>query len=109
MPAQKLIENYLLTAASLIKLYNGNIPLNYFLKQFFVRHKKYGSRDRKHIINICYCYYRLGHCLKDLQIDEKLKTAIFLINVEFDDLNIFLNDKYPELSSKELQERISFI
>ena len=51
-------QSYFNTAISLIKTYDGSIPLQHFLKQHFSQHKKHGSKDRKFITHLCYCYYR---------------------------------------------------
>ena len=60
MSKEKLFESYLSTAVSLVQQYDGSIPLSDFLKQYFSLNKKFGSRDRKHVSHLCYCYYRLG-------------------------------------------------
>ncbi|HTN05451.1 Fmu (Sun) domain-containing protein [Agriterribacter sp.] len=52
--------SYLNTSAGIIRRYNGDQPLAAFLKSFFAANKKYGSKDRKQISHLCYCYYRTG-------------------------------------------------
>lgn len=73
-------QSHFNTAVSLIRAYDGSVPLVHFLKKYFAEHKKHGSRDRKLISHLCYGYYRLGHALKELETAERLKTAIFLCN-----------------------------
>ena len=53
-------HSYLNTSAGIIRRYNGDQPLAAFLKSFFAADKKYGSKDRKQISHLCYCYYRTG-------------------------------------------------
>ena len=71
-------QSYFNTAITLIKLYDGKFPLAIFLKQYFAVHKKHGSKDRKFISHLCYCYYRLGHAFDNISTEEKLKTTLFL-------------------------------
>ncbi len=61
--------------------YQGNIPFSHFLKQFFSKQRKFGSRDRKSIATICYAYFRTASVWqKKNPDDEILKQAIFLCN-----------------------------
>ncbi len=102
-------QSYFNTAISLIKLYDGSVPLVHFLKQYFAQHKKHGSKDRKFITHFCYCYYRLGHALKELPIEEKLKTALFLCNNEAGDLYILFHEDWLNNWKDNLHGRIDFI
>lgn len=53
-------HSYLNTSAEIIRRYDGSIPLSVFLRSFFAADKKYGSKDRKQVSHVCYCYYRTG-------------------------------------------------
>ena len=53
-------HSYLNTAVQIIGQYKGEEPLASFLKKYFAQNKKHGSRDRKLISHLCYCYFRLG-------------------------------------------------
>ena len=86
MAKEKLFESYLTTATSLIQQYNGSIPLSDFLKQYFSQNKKFGSRDRKHVSHLCYCYYRLGHALQNNPVEEKILIALFLCSTQSNEL-----------------------
>lgn len=69
--------SYLNTACGIIKSYGGALPFSVFLKSFFAANKKYGSKDRKQITNICYCYYRLGKTIPGaISTDEILKQYL---------------------------------
>ncbi len=54
------------------------MPLAYYLKQYFTRHKKHGSRDRKWITHGCYAYFRLGHATAGLPAESRLQAALLL-------------------------------
>ena len=66
------------TALQLVQQYNGDLPFVHQLKQYFSLHKKHGSRDRKQIAQLCYCWFRLGHALKHLPAAERMMAALFL-------------------------------
>ena len=65
-------------------LYNGNEPFNFFIKNYFKQHKKYGSKDRKQITHLCYCYFRLGSRLAEnikypqKSLQERILKGLFL-------------------------------
>lgn len=73
-------QSYLHTAVQILKEYKGEEPLASFLKRFFSANKKYGSRDRKQITHLCYCYFRLGKSLMHLEVEERIVAGLFLCN-----------------------------
>lgn len=90
-------HSYVNSATGILKEYDGREPFSLFLKAFFRRNKKYGSRDRRQIGHLCYCYFRLGKSLPDLIIKEKILTGLFLCS---DNDNEILNTLNPELGEK---------
>ncbi|MEJ7739313.1 MAG: Fmu (Sun) domain-containing protein [Chitinophagaceae bacterium] len=86
-------HSYLNTAKSIIEQYNGQVPLASWLKDFFRQHKQMGSRDRKIIAELVYCYYRLGHSAKDLDLEDRMLTGLFMSNQS---ANEVLNQLKPE-------------
>lgn len=48
------------------------------MKKYFTANKKYGSKDRKQISHLIYCYYRLGKIVFPGDIQERLLAALFL-------------------------------
>lgn len=65
-------------AALIIERYDGSQPFALWLKNYFRLHKKFGSRDRKTVAHLCYCYYRTGKAFAWLPATEKIITAVFL-------------------------------
>ncbi|HRO44427.1 methyltransferase domain-containing protein [Agriterribacter sp.] len=53
-------HSYVNTSVEIVRRYTGGEPLAVFLGSFFAAGKKYGSKDRKQISHLCYCYYRTG-------------------------------------------------
>lgn len=101
--------SYLNTAVRVIDSYKGTVPLKHFLKQYFAGDKKYGSRDRKLIGHLCYCYYRLGHSLKDLQRDERIKTGLFLCTGAPAEWGGLYTQDWLDAWHPEIGHRIAFV
>jgi 16S rRNA (cytosine967-C5)-methyltransferase len=78
-------QTYLDKAGSLIMNYSGGMPLSNYLKHYFASHREHGSRDRKWIAHLCYCYFRLGHSLRGLGLRDRLTAAVNLCGNRIDD------------------------
>jgi 16S rRNA (cytosine967-C5)-methyltransferase len=117
MARQKLFESYLITASILVQQYDGSVPLSEFLKQYFYQHKKFGSRDRKHITHLCYCFYRAApyhqkNALKDFDekiIQQRILTALFLCSQNQNELLEQLNSEWNKKTEYTLEEKISLL
>jgi len=73
------------TAKTILNEYKGEIPLSAFLKNFFSKEKKYGSRDRRNISSLCYNYFRIGFAMPIKDVEERLMTSVFLSSVSSDE------------------------
>ncbi|MEK7199745.1 MAG: hypothetical protein AAB212_07495 [Bacteroidota bacterium] len=102
-------QSYFNTAIFILQQYDGSMPLLHFLKQYFSQHKKHGSKDRKWISHLCYNYYRLGHALKELAIEERLRIALFLCNESAGDWQILYEKNWIDNWESDLTMRIDFI
>eukprot|EP01136_Pigoraptor_vietnamica_P033339 Opistho-1_new@96105 len=102
-------QSYFNTALSLIRLYDGKVPLVHFLKKYFSENKKHGSRDRKLITHLCYGYYRLGHALTTLDPEERLRTSIFLCNETAVDWADLFEQDWLAAWSGSLPEKINWL
>ena len=91
------IRSYFLTAQKIIEQYNGEMPLSAFLKNYFSKEKKYGSKDRKMIASLCYNYFRLGLSLATKTTEERLMSGLFLFS---DTPNAFLQEKATQWNEK---------
>lgn len=85
------------TAKTILSIYNGNVPFAIFLKQFFAKEKKYGSRDRKIISSLCYNCFRTGSALSEKPADERLLISMFLCS---NSQNQVLENVKPEWNEK---------
>ena len=102
-------QSYFNTAVLLIRQYDGSVPLLHFLKQYFAQHKKHGSKDRKYISHLCYNYYRLGHAVKEMSVEERLRIAFFLCNDAAGEWQILFEENWIENWNPDLKNRIDFI
>lgn len=103
------VARYLERAAFLINLYDGKMPLVHHLKNYFSQNKKHGSKDRKHISHLCYCYYRLGHAVNGLPIEERIKLGLFLCNESAGIWAILFKEEWLHHWHGNLDKRIAFI
>jgi len=74
--------SYLNSAVQIITQYKGEETFASFLKKYFPRYKKYGSKDRKQISHLCYCYFRPGRSLMETPVEERILTGLFLCSNE---------------------------
>lgn len=76
-------ENYLAAAEKIIGEYDGTLPLHHFLKSYFKQHPYMGSRDRRHISQLVYAYYRLGWLYKaEKSTRERILLGSYLCKTE---------------------------
>ncbi len=87
-------HSHLNTAKSILENYTGEIPFAVEIKQFFSGQKKYGSKDRRQIRHLCYCYFRAFRAYKpDWSIKDKIICGYFLCTP---DETPFLETHKPE-------------
>ncbi|WP_126973514.1 RsmB/NOP family class I SAM-dependent RNA methyltransferase [Gynurincola endophyticus] len=102
---------HLQTALQLLRSYNGAMPFAAFAKQFFARHKKYGSKDRKSIAHLCYCYFRLGHYVQSGPTEEMVVLGLWLCspapNPVLQQLNAALNDTATLSIEEKLKQPVA--
>jgi 16S rRNA (cytosine967-C5)-methyltransferase len=73
-----VLKSYVLSAQTIIEAYNGSIPFAAWVKNYFKQNKKFGSRDRKNILELCYSFFRLGKAFSILPIEERFLAGLFL-------------------------------
>lgn len=101
--------SHLNTAVKIIGQYDGFLPFNNFIKVFFSKEKKYGSKDRKQIATLCYAFFRSGHLLKKDDISEKIIASVFLLEQgESDFLAEIKPEWYAQLGSS-MQDKLSVL
>ena len=79
-------HSYLNSAKLILQQYNGGEPFASFLKKYFSANKKFGSKDRKQVSNLCYCFFRLGKAVMNVSLEEKILTALFLCSIQSNEI-----------------------
>ena len=103
------VYSHINTATTILHLYKNEVPFALFLKNFFSKEKKYGSKDRKNISSLCYNFFRIGNAFKSKTIEQKLLISIFLFSTEPND---YLEEKKPEWFSHSqlpLEKKLIFL
>jgi len=81
--------SYLNTAIQILKEYEGTVPFAYYSKDFFSKHKKFGSKDRKQISRLCYSYFRLGKSCLDVSIENRILLGLQFANQSQSEVHSF--------------------
>ncbi len=96
---------HLNTAVQVINQYKGQQPFGIFIKDFFRQDKKYGSRDRKSISHLCYCYFRLGKSYPLLPVEERIVAGLFLCSVTPNEMLAQLKPAWNDKATLPVEEK----
>ena len=96
--------------AVIVHLYKGEVPLTHFLKGYHKQHPKLGSRDRKILSEMSYCWYRCekGIESKEIDFDEKMNACLFLCSNN-PLISSFLPDAWEPAAERTLTERMDLL
>jgi 16S rRNA (cytosine967-C5)-methyltransferase len=105
-------HSYLHAATQILQQYKGLEPFSSFLKKFFSACKKYGSRDRKVISQLCYCFFRTvppppigGIRDTSSEIQNKIIKGLFLCSTEPNEILAALKPEWNEKANLSLYEK----
>jgi 16S rRNA (cytosine967-C5)-methyltransferase len=84
---------YLRNASLVLESFEFKEPFALFLKSYFKKNKKFGSRDRKVVSDLCYGYLRLGNAADDLPTSSAIIAGYYLTHQSD---NGFLQAVFPE-------------
>lgn len=90
--------HHLKTFETLLRAYDGSMPLHRFLPGFFKRNRQMGSTDRRWASRYIYSYFRAGQMLRTVDVAKALAAADFLCHEELSPVTAYL---LPELTGKE--------
>ncbi|MBS1920874.1 MAG: Fmu (Sun) domain-containing protein [Bacteroidetes bacterium] len=107
-------QSYLNSAAAILSIYNGEEPFAAFLKKYFAQYKKFGSKDRKHISQLCYCFFRTampreGEKNSALEIEGEIMRGLFLCSKEENEILKALNPEWYENATLSIREKIALL
>jgi 16S rRNA (cytosine967-C5)-methyltransferase len=87
-------------------MYKGQEPLTHFLRNFFSQRRKYGSKDRKQIAQLCYSFFRLGKAGQGLLPEDRILTAYFLCAGQHDGLLQLLKPAWHEYFPMKPEDKL---
>ncbi|MFI5220274.1 MAG: RsmB/NOP family class I SAM-dependent RNA methyltransferase [Bacteroidia bacterium] len=106
-------HSYLLKAKEIISALPPNEPLRLFLKKYFRQHREMGSHDRKIASSVVYNFFRLGKTLPNLETEQRIAIANFLLQNETSPLLHYLLTSYSSLNAAKinlpLEEKINLV
>jgi len=102
------LTSYLLSTQEILQQYRGDVPFAVWLKNYFRQHKKFGSKDRKFIADLCFCYFRLGNAFKELPGEERLLIGQFLCHEHSPFVQEFRPDWKAQTSFLQ-KEKLAFL
>ena len=102
-------HSYINSTKEILSIYKGDEPLSSFLKKYFSANKKFGSKDRKQISNLCYCFFRLGKVVMNTSIEEKILTGLFLCSDKSNEILAALKPEWNEKYELSLNEKLLII
>ena len=101
--------SWLNASKELISRYEGKEPFASFTKKYFAQHKKYGSRDRKIISQLCFGFFRLGNAFDQQPVDERILLGAFLSSTNPGDVISELRPLWYENISLTAPQKFSYL
>jgi 16S rRNA (cytosine967-C5)-methyltransferase len=100
-----VFQSHIKSAEIIVSGFDGSIPFASYLKQYFSKHPKFGSKDRRLVSKYCYIYFRVSNLFPGLTFSEIVLYAIFLTESEghpelSEDLNAAIHLSLTEKLSK---------
>ncbi len=102
-------DNQLRYATEVIESFQGGQPLHEWLKQYFRDHPQMGSRDRKQLSELVYCYYRLGHAADGLSTKDRLLAGVFLCNTASQELLAYFQPAWNDAIQVSIEKKIQLL
>ncbi|HKC35732.1 MAG TPA: hypothetical protein VKB95_06705 [Chitinophagaceae bacterium] len=102
-------HSYINSAKNILSVYKGDEPLSSFFKKYFSSNKKYGSKDRKQISHLCYCFFRLGKAIMNVTTEEKLLISLFLCSIESNEILQNIKPEWNEQVEFPLDKKLLII
>jgi 16S rRNA (cytosine967-C5)-methyltransferase len=101
--------SYFNTAVNFVRSYTHDEPFASFLKKQFAADKKFGSRDRKTIAHLCYCYFRMGHLMERESVQERMITGLFLCSGSESEMLLQANPDWNEKAELSINEKLQLL
>ncbi len=105
----KIFEHYLRNSSQLLQQYKGEVPFSAWIKNYFKKHKKFGSKDRKTITHLCYCFFRLGNAFSHIPVEEKILAGLFLADNRHNDLLCYFKPEWNKSIESNTDEKLAIV
>jgi 16S rRNA (cytosine967-C5)-methyltransferase len=102
-------DNLLRYAVRMLTAYKGETTLAGWLKNFFRENPQMGSRDRKQVSEMVYCYFRLGHAGKNISTEDRIVSGLFLSNHLPEPILENLKPEWHAQMGKPLEEKLEIV
>ena len=102
-------HSHLQTAAFIIAQYKGDLPLSIYLKNFFAKEKKYGSKDRRNIAAFCYAYYRVWSAMPGQDVQDVMIAGMFLTTSTPSQMLAALKPEWNEVTHASVEEKLELL
>lgn len=88
--------------SNIIDTYQGKLPLSHFLKAYFKKNPVLGSRDRKILSEMAFCYYRCAHGFEEpYNLQDKVCSALLLTQSKVSAIQKIMPEAYANLWAKD--------
>lgn len=101
--------SYINSAKEIIAAYTGAEPFASHLKKRFAANKKFGSKDRRQITQLCYAYFRLGNAMQELPVEERLLAGLFLCHRSSNDLLQHLKPEWNDVIETAFEKKAAML
>ena len=99
-------HSHLNSAVAILSKYNGSEPFSSFLKKHFAANKKFGSKDRKQVGQMCYAALRLGQSEIDLASEDRIIAGLLLTSVSSNPILLELKPEWDDQVFLPLEEKL---
>jgi 16S rRNA (cytosine967-C5)-methyltransferase len=102
-------NNQLRYCTRIVESYTNKIPLEHWLKNYFRENPQMGSRDRKLMTGMTYSFYRVGHSLLNLSLEDRILAGLFLCSDTPQELLGYFRPSWNEAVKRPPEEKYCLI
>jgi 16S rRNA (cytosine967-C5)-methyltransferase len=102
-------HSHIQTAVKILEAFKGEMPFAAFLKNYFSKEKKYGSKDRKQIGALCYYYFRTGKSLQQFSTTDKILAGILLGETQPNSILAALKPEWNAVIESSIEEKFQLL
>lgn len=102
-------QQHLRSAIDIIEAYAFNEPFSVFLKNHFRKHKKFGSKDRKNIADLCFGYFRIGQSAVSYPIQDQIIIGFYLTHTTDSGFLLTIQQALSDSIDAAADEKQSFL